>query len=126
MEPLRYYPCQVRLDGDVAFVIWSSGDRDGFCRDENRRLVVAASLDALTAAGHRLGVELETAEVACYDFDRIRNWCARLDVASMDCCTFLNAWNFFDDLGGLHVGEDTAYAQPESRSGTLLRPTLLG
>ena len=29
----------------------------------------------------------------------------------MECSAFLNAWNFFDDLAGLHTGVDSEYTR---------------
>jgi hypothetical protein len=46
-----------------------------------------------------------------YDFDRIRAWCAAPDVARVDHAAFLDAWNFLNDLAGLHDGADTPYTR---------------
>ncbi len=46
-----------------------------------------------------------------YDFDELRAWCALPDATGLDCSAFLNAWNFLDDLAGLHSGSDTPYTR---------------
>jgi hypothetical protein len=104
MDALRYYPCRVELDGSAKFVAWYTADRDGFLRDPHGRLVVAGTAGAL-------GIPLETAEPAEYNFDQIRAWCAHPDAAAVDCRAFLDVWNFLDDLAGLHAGADTAYTR---------------
>src|SRR5262245_6024103 len=104
MEGPRYYPCRVQLDGDTRLVAWYSDDLDGFLRDPRGRLVVAEAAEAL-------GVPLEVAEPVGYDFDRIRAWCAAPDAAGVDCRAFLDAWNFLDDLTGLHAGAETPHAR---------------
>jgi hypothetical protein len=104
MEARQYYPCEVQLDGVTRVVAWYSDDRDGFLRDAGGRLVVADDADAL-------GVPLEEAEPVRYDFDLIRAWCAAPNAAGVDCREFLNAWNFLDDLTGLHTKADMPHTR---------------
>jgi hypothetical protein len=111
MEERRHYLCRVRLNGTVTFVFWYSGDRDGFVRDDAGRLQVVRTPEAATADARARGMLLESEESPDYDFDRIRAWCAAPDRAGIDCSAFLNAWNFLDDLAGLHTGADTLYTR---------------
>jgi hypothetical protein len=111
METPSHYACRVRLDGDAVFVVWSSAERDGFLRDPGGRLVVAHTPTALAGAAHALGAMLEDAGPAEYDFDRILAWCAAPTAGGVDCPAFLNAWNFLDDLAGLHAGADTPHTR---------------
>jgi hypothetical protein len=105
-----YFPCRVRLNGANAFVLWYEDDRDGFVRSPAGRLFVAESCEVLAARAAALGVSVEPEAGAEYDFDRIREWCRRPTVAGIDCPAFLAAWNFFDDLAGLHTAPSTEYA----------------
>jgi hypothetical protein len=84
MEASRHYACQVRLDGDVVFVVWYSGKRDGFLGDAGGRLLTARTPEALATAAQAQGVRLEDAEPTDYDFDRIRAWCAVPNAANVD------------------------------------------
>jgi hypothetical protein len=104
VEAPDYYPCRVRLDGKPRFVAWYTAGRDGFLRGPGGQLVTADTTEAL-------GVPLATAEPAGYEFDRIRAWCAAPDPAGVDCRAFLDAWNFLDDLTGLHAGADTPHTR---------------
>jgi hypothetical protein len=101
---ISYYPCRVRLDDETRFVAWYTADLDGFLREPDGRLVVVGSVAALP-------VPLASAEPVGYDFDRIRAWCADPAAAKVDCRAFLDAWNFLDDLTGLHAEADTPYTR---------------
>jgi hypothetical protein len=94
----------VRLDGEARFVAWYTADLDGFLRVPDGRLVVVDTPEAL-------GVPLVVPEPVGYDFDRIRVWCAAPDAGGVDCRAFLDAWNFLDDLTGLHTGADTPHTR---------------
>jgi hypothetical protein len=94
----------VRLDGVARFVAWYTADLDGFLRAPDGRLVVVDTVKAL-------GVPLVGPEPVGYDFDRIRAWCAVPDATGVDCQAFLDAWNFLDDLTGLHAGADTPHTR---------------
>jgi hypothetical protein len=111
MEERLHYLCRVRLNGAVVFVIWYSGERDGFVRDDVGRLRAACTPEVLTAAAGARDVFLVSSEPADYDFDRIRAWCAAPDGSGIDCSAFLDTWNFLDDLAGLYDGAETPYAR---------------
>jgi hypothetical protein len=103
--------CRVRLNETVVFVVWYSGERDGFARNDAGRLRVACTPEALTSATEARDALLVSNELADYDFDQIRAWCAAPEAARIDCAAFLNVWNFLDDLAGLHDGPDTPYTR---------------
>lgn len=110
MAAPRHYVCRVQLDGETKFVAWYTADHDGFARAPDGRLVVADGPESL-------GVPLEDAEPMEYDFDRIQAWCACPNAAGVDCRAFLNAWNFFDDLTGSHIGIDSPYTRLSKGAG---------
>jgi len=111
MEERLHYLCRVRFDGIVIFVVWHSVERDGFVRDEAGRLRAACTPEALTGIAGARNVVPVNSEPIEYDFDRIRAWCAAPDVAGVDHAAFLDAWNFLNDLAGLHDGADTPYTR---------------
>jgi len=111
MEERFHYLCRVRFDGIVIFVVWHSVERDGFVRDEAGRLRAACTPEALTGIAGARNVVPVNSEPIEYDFDRIRAWCAAPDVAGVDHAAFLDAWNFLNDLAGLHDGADTPYTR---------------
>ena len=104
MDAREFYLCRVLLNGEARLVAWYTDDIDGFLRDSAGRLVIAESVATL-------GVPLGGPEPVDYDFDRIRSWCASPDVATVDCSAFLDAWNFLDDLAGLHTEADSPYVR---------------
>jgi len=111
MEERLHYLCRVRLKEIVVFVVWHSGERDGFVRDKAGRLRAACTPEALTATAGARNVLPVNSEPIEYDFDRIRTWCAAPDVAGVDHAAFLDAWNFLNDLAGLHDGADMPYTR---------------
>lgn len=111
MDERSHYLCRLRFNGAVIFVAWYSAERDGFVRDAAGRLLAAFDPETLTAVIEARGLHLEEDEPADYDFDRLRMWCTAPDDARIDRPDFLNTWNFFDDLAGLHEGEETRYAR---------------
>ncbi len=117
MKARRGYPCRLRMNETVVFVIWYSDERDGFLRDEAGGLLAGSTSAALAAAAKAHEVDLVRNETAEYDFERIRAWCIAPEAAGIDCSSFVDAWNFFDDLAGLSVGADTPYTQL-SRTGS--------
>ena len=110
MERL-YFACRVRLNGADVFVIWYQDERDGFIRRPEGRLLTAESREALAAKATELGLLLVPDDLVEYDLDRLRAWCRRPNAEAVDCPAFLNAWNFFDDLAGLHDKPNTTYAR---------------
>ena len=111
MEDRVHYLCRVQLNGFVVFVVWYSGERDGFVRDAAGRLRAACTPEALTATAGIGDVLFGSEEPADYDFDRIRAWCAAPDQAGIDFAAFLNTWNFLDDLAGLPEGAEAPYTR---------------
>lgn len=108
LEATRCYTCRVRLNELLFFVAWYDGNPDGFLCAASGDLLVAETLHALEAAA---GVTPVAEEPADYDFDRIRTWCASPEATRVDCKSLLDAWNFFDDMAGLHGGADTPYTR---------------
>jgi hypothetical protein len=112
-----YFPCRVRLNGADAFVVWYEDERDGFVRRPDGRLLVGKSAEALAVEAGDAGMVLEPEARTEYDFDRLRAWCRRPAHEGVECPAFLNAWNFFDDLGGLHTAPTSAYARLSRAAG---------
>jgi hypothetical protein len=120
MENRLYYICRVRLDGDDKFVIWFQNKRDGFVFADDGRLIWARTPEGIAKAAHERDITLVAEDATSYDFDRISDWCQRgrrrgrsrrRAADGVDCNAFLNAWNFFDDLAGVHEFPDTDFAR---------------
>src|SRR5271157_1951201 len=111
MEERLHYLCRVRLKEIVVFVVSHSGERDGFVRDKAGRLRAACTPEALTATAGARNVLPVNSEPIEYDFERIGAWCAAPELAGVDHAAFLDAWNFLDELAGLHNGADTLYTR---------------
>jgi hypothetical protein len=106
-----YFCCRVRLNGADTFVVWYEDERDGFVHSSDGRLAAAASRDALATVIAKMGISLVPDDCIAYDFDRLKEWCLWPTAEGVECSKFLNAWNFFDDLGGLYTDPASAFAQ---------------
>jgi len=111
MDDRTYYGCLVRLDGDDRFVIWFQDERDGFVCETDGRLVWARSTAEMATVALHLGNTLASENSTLYDFDHIRAWNQSPVAESVDCKAFLDAWNFFDDLAGIHDFPDSDFAK---------------
>jgi hypothetical protein len=92
-------------------LLWYQNERDGFVCLPDGRVLVGVSLDVLTAEAAGLAITLEREEPTEYDFDRIQAWSQRPSAEGIECPVFLDAWNFFDDLGNLYAAPDSEYAR---------------
>lgn len=104
-----FYACRVRLDEQVRYLSWYTGERDGFLRSDAGMLIVELDVEGLAKSTARLGVVLEPDPPADYDFDQIGRWCCAVESPQVDCVRLLDAWNFCDDLADLHHGPPTPY-----------------
>ena len=105
------YILRLLLNDRSVFVVWYQGSPDGFLRDDQGQLVASEANHDVEAAALASGFVPVAEEPAVYDFDSIRAWCAAPKAAGVNCVDFLNAWNFFDDLTGLHAKADTPYTR---------------
>jgi hypothetical protein len=106
-----YFPCRVRLNGSDVFLLWYTDERDGFLRLPGGRLLLGSSIDGVAASAARVGVALASEAPASYDFDRLRAWCQRPSAGGIEYSPFLDAWNLFDDLAGLHAAPESEYGR---------------
>jgi hypothetical protein len=107
----RYYACRIRRHASEFLVVWFMSDRDGFLRLPDGRLLTEVSWEALTTRMEAMGISLASEDPTDYDFDLIGIWCQRPTKEGITCSAFLNGWNFFDDLAGLHTAPTTDYAR---------------
>jgi hypothetical protein len=66
MVEQSHYLCRVRLNGAVLFVVWYSGDRDDFVRDDDGRLRAASTPDALMAIPELQEIVQMNSEGSCH------------------------------------------------------------
>ena len=112
-----HFACHVRLNGTKAYVVWYQDDRSGFVRQPDGRLLVAGSFASLVASAATQGISLTPGYVTDYDFDRLSEWCRQPNSEGIDCSTFLNAWNFFDDLAEVDDKPDTPFSRLSREAG---------
>ena len=95
----RYFLVAFLLDQRKRWVIWYSGERDGFVLSEPGKIATfETSVMAMTfAADNQIHIELAKAP-STYDFDRLLRWTRRRLPRRIKCEEFLDAWNFITDV----------------------------
>jgi hypothetical protein len=109
-DTLEFYPYAVKLENRVQYLIWYEGEVDGVLLEEiasdsdetsDAELVAPtfATLSELIGYAGRHHISLcSEDDPRPLDLDRIRGWLGTLDSAAVECSSFLDAWNLFEDL----------------------------
>ena len=108
---MTYYPYWYRLDNADAYLLWFTDgstdgtEPDGVLLDQVDRVVMFRHLDDLRdyAARRSLPVAAEVNSEPL-DLDAVDRWLAMARKTTVDCETFLNAWNLFSDLASTVQG----------------------
>lgn len=111
MPFVGYYLCRVKLDGVQTLLVWFGGDRDGLVTIPGQGLMHARSVEEIVRTAVDRGLWLVSRETTDYDLDRLQAWCDRPAADEIECSTFLNAWNFFDDLVYIRTDPDAEYSR---------------
>ena len=107
LEPIDWYAVWYRLDETDRYLLWWS---EGVFVTANQRVPVFQSLHRLRTFAERQGIAPRDADPRPFDLDQITHWLARPEPATIDCPTFLNAWNLFDNIA---LGVDSAFPPDE-------------
>lgn len=101
---MMYYPYWCHLDGADAYFLWFTGDAadgsgpDGILLDEAEHVVTFRRLDDLRDYASHRGLSVAEVNPQPLDLDAVERWLAAARKTTVDCVTFLNAWNLFSDL----------------------------
>lgn len=91
---LRY-----RLDQVDGYLIWYGDDVDGVVIDsETRQILVFSNPTCLRNYAKNIGMQLADEDISLYDVDTIQSWLKTPKNKTVDCVSFLNAWNLFADV----------------------------
>lgn len=121
---MTYYPYWYRLDGADAYLIWysdesaatypngvgesgetDSGEPDGVLLANPGRLLTFRSLADLHGYADRSGLSVEPeVNSTPLDLDTVQRWLGAARKTTVDCETFLSAWNLFSDLASAVQG----------------------
>ncbi len=94
----EYYKLWYRLDGEDAYLIWFTDEKDGVITDSNGKISNFQNTENLVqyAEGQNLSVDVEDAIL--YNLDAIAEWLMNNESEEVDCSNFIAAWNLFDDI----------------------------
>lgn len=102
---MTYYPYWYHLDKADFYLLWCTDisddgtDPDGVVLDETGFILTFRHVDDLRAEAARRGFRVEPGmNQEPLDLDALERWLASARKTTVDCETFLNAWNLFSDL----------------------------
>lgn len=87
----QFYPVQIRVDGQVHWLVWFGDEIDGVVCD-GQRLRSFASLSELQAYASHQALNL-LGDVSIFDLDAAMSWSGDPDPSEV-----LDAWNLFKDI----------------------------
>lgn len=93
--PDEWYAVWYRLGGIDRYLLWW---QEGVFVTANRRVPVFRSLDHLRTFAEREGIIPRDPDPSPFDLDRITQWLDRPEPTTIDCSSFLNVWNLFDNV----------------------------
>ena len=111
MKPMTYYPYWYRLDKADFYLLWCTDisddgtDPDGVVLNETGFILTFRHVDDLRAEAARRSLLVEPdVNQEPLDLDAVKRWLASARKTTVDCETFLNAWNLFSDLASTVQG----------------------
>lgn len=123
-EKRVYFACWYRLDAEEGYFVWYDDAVDGVVAAEPGTLAAFPSLNDLLAYTQARRIRVQAQEPARYDLDSVARWTASPTPATVDCETFLNAWNLFGDAAA-SLGADFS-ADKGAASGTIYYKLFFG
>jgi len=91
---MDYFDCPIRIQERDGWLIWYSDREDGVLMDEQKRILVFASVDALEWHATRNGIRASRSQSKRVDFDSPFSEFA----APQDCDRALCMWNLDEDM----------------------------
>lgn len=96
---MKYYLSWLKYKDSHLFAIWSSdADFDGFVQNENKKIVAFQSIKEASAFAQQKELKIEQEEPFMLDLDIIMSWLYDPKADEIDCKSFLNVWNFCNDV----------------------------
>ena len=92
---MKHYLTEVVYDKKRYFMIWYSGDEDGFLLSD-QRLLVFPSIEEANIFAQKEKITFETEE-SVYDFSDLIGLINNVQLPE-NCRVLIDAWNFFSDL----------------------------
>lgn len=94
----EYYSFWFRLDARDGYLIYISNETDGFVTEDNGNVPYFLYTGDLLQYASALDLTVDAESPNLTDLDILDTWLESNDGEKIDCNTFLEAWNLFDDL----------------------------
>lgn len=94
----KYFKLWYCLDGRDAYLIWYTNEQDGVVTDSDGKVPCFQSPEDLLHYAESLNLSLNVEDPILNNLDVVAEWLNRGDSESVDCKSFLAAWNLFDDV----------------------------
>jgi hypothetical protein len=104
----QYYNCWFRLDTHDSYLIWFTNEEDGVFTDTNEKVPCFLKTEDLYCYASSLNLPIVVVEPILHDLDFVAYWLEAKDGETVDCKTFLAAWNLIDDVSSSVGGEFNA------------------
>ena len=93
-----YYSFRFHLDSHDGFLIYFQDEPDGFVTDAGGNLPYFLNTADLSQYASTLGLTVDAESPNSANLDILVAWLESKDADAVDCKTFLEAWNLFDDV----------------------------
>jgi|GEM_PF-597888 hypothetical protein len=114
-----YYMLKYRWEGDERYLLWYDGDPDGVVVDDEQRVLSFADPMLLRSCAAEKGISVNEEPPGLHDLDRVRQWSAQRDPATLDCGETLSAWNLFIDVRSSVEQRNVVYDEYEQENDDL-------
>lgn len=91
----EYYPVKINLNRIIYYMLWFTGEDDGFISELSKPLLFS-NFNDLDKYAKNINIKLES-DLTVYNFEAITNWIENPKSPSK-YELFLDSWNFFNDL----------------------------
>lgn len=91
---MDYFDYPIRFEDRDGWLIWCSDKADGVLLDEQKRVLVFSTLEAVDLFAASQGIEVRRSQTRCIDFDSSPG----NPVTPLDCDRALRLWNLVEDI----------------------------
>ncbi len=94
----EYHPYWYRLDGIDHYLLWFCDEVDGFFQSADQTIPSFSNQGDLMMVASQHGIQISVEDPTLLDLTVVTDWLQTPKPEGIDCPTFLNAWNLFQDV----------------------------
>lgn len=100
-----YHPFWFQLEGRQYYLLWFTGEVDGFVKSQDGSILWFSDLESLLGFAQENNYKIESDDLTLLNLDQLLSWLEKPTAKEVHCDLFLNAWNLFTDVSKT-VGEE--------------------